>query len=134
MQRLEDALLDVEHHLRVGIVVDQADQEVAPQRQRARLRIGHVAKLVDHLLDPLARLLVEQRRAVDHPADRLLRNAGEARDVVDRRLALPSAPAAVSSSSLVFRLALVPLTARNLTPVARRRKPTAPLLYDTGFP
>ena len=101
LQRLQDALLDVEHHLRVGIVVDQADQEIAPQRQRARLRIGHIAELADHLLDPLARLVVEQGRAVDDPADRLLGDAREARDIVDRRLA-PSLPGlrACSNSSL----------------------------------
>ena len=36
--------------------MDQADQEVAPQRQRARLRVGDVAELADHLLDALARV------------------------------------------------------------------------------
>ena len=131
VQRLEDALLHVEHHLRVGIVVDQPDQEVAPKRQRPRLRIGHVAEVADHLLDPLARFLVEQRRAVDDPADGLLRHVGEARDIVDRRLRCPR-----PRGGLVRHPAFPSsLDRRNLTPVSRRRKPTRiGVAYDTGFP
>ena len=86
VQRLEDSLLDVHHHLRIGIVVHQPDQEIAPQRQRARLRIGDVAELADHVLDAFARIVVEQRRAIDHAADGLLRHPRQARDIVDRRL------------------------------------------------
>ena len=39
LQRLEDSLLDIEDHLRIGIVVDEADQEVGPQRERAGLGV-----------------------------------------------------------------------------------------------
>jgi hypothetical protein len=57
---VENSFLHIEDHLRVGVVVDQADQEIAAQRQRARLRIGHVVELGDHRLDLFARGLVEQ--------------------------------------------------------------------------
>ncbi len=46
--RLQYALLDAEHHLRIGIVVDQPDQEIAPERQPARLRIGDETEVADH--------------------------------------------------------------------------------------
>jgi hypothetical protein len=71
-QRLENSLLDVEHHLRVRVVMDQPDEKVAPQRQRPRLRVGDIAEALDNLEHPLAGFVGEQRRAVDHPADGLL--------------------------------------------------------------
>jgi hypothetical protein len=86
VQRLEHALLHVQDGLRIGIVVDEPDKEIAAERQRARLRIGNVAELADHVLDPLARIVVEQRRPVDHPAHRLLGNPGDSGHIVDRRL------------------------------------------------
>jgi hypothetical protein len=69
--------------------MDQADQEIAPQGKRARLRVGHVAEPSITFCTRSRVLLVEQRRAVDHPADGLLRHPGEARDIVDRGLARP---------------------------------------------
>src|SRR3546814_15972294 len=69
----------------VGIVVNGPNQLVAAQRERARLRIGDVAEIGDDLLDPLARVTAEQRRAVDDAAHRLLGNARDARDIVDGR-------------------------------------------------
>ena len=87
VQRLQHALLDIHHRLRIGIVVDEADQEIAAQRQRPCLRVRDIAEIRDHLFDALARLFVEQGRAVDDPADGLLRYAGDARHIVDRRLA-----------------------------------------------
>ena len=81
----EDTLLCGERQLRIAVVVDHRDQEVPPRRQCPRLRVGHVAELGDHPLDPRSRLRVEQRRVVDHPADGLLGNPGNAGDIVDRR-------------------------------------------------
>ena len=37
---VEHAFLEIEHGLRIGVVVQQTDQEVAPQRQGPRLRVG----------------------------------------------------------------------------------------------
>jgi hypothetical protein len=118
VQRLQHALLDVHHRLRAGVVVDEADQEVAPQRERARLRIGNVAEAADHLLDPPPRLFAQQRRAVDHPADRLLRHAGDPGDIIDRGL-----------TALAHRPTLARLP-RADQPCARRLLRASP---DTGF-
>src|SRR5206468_8786635 len=78
------------------------------QRERARLRIGNVSKVANDLLDPLARLFVEQRRPIDYATNGLLRYPRQARDVVDCRLA----GAAAAPCPLVVRAgaqALLPL-------------------------
>src|SRR3712207_7837947 len=52
-----------------ALPIYKADQEVGAERERAGLRVRHVAELADHLEHALPRLVVEQGRAVDH-ADR----------------------------------------------------------------
>ena len=83
--RVEHPFLEVEHGLRIGVVVQQAKQEIAPQRQCAGLRVRRIAEFGDNLLDLLAGGLLEQRGSIDHPAHRLLRDACNPRHVVDRR-------------------------------------------------
>ena len=46
-QAIQQAQLHVHDILRVWVVVDHAEQEIAPQRQRARLRVGDIAQLFD---------------------------------------------------------------------------------------
>ena len=53
---IERAFLDVHDVLRVRVVVDQPDEERTAEREAARLRIGHVAELVDDRLDACARV------------------------------------------------------------------------------
>ena len=65
MQGVEDALLNVDYRLRIGIIVDEADEKIAPERQRSRLRIGDITELLDDLLDSAAGFIVQQRRIVD---------------------------------------------------------------------
>ena len=95
---VEHALLEIEHGLRVRIVVQQADQEVATQGQSTRLGVRNIAEFSDDGFDFLARILLDQRRTIDDPADGLLGHAGDTRDIVDRRClalfchALPTTP------------------------------------------
>ena len=111
-QHLQKSVLHAQHHLRIGIVVDQRDHEVPAQRQRTRLRIGRITQLGDHLLDALARVLVQEVAVVDDAADRLLRNAGETRDVVDGGLGGLGHGASIA-------------TERSCLPAAFRRTPAA---------
>src|SRR3569833_417159 len=92
-QRIEDALLAVDNILGDRIVIHQADQKRAAEGEPPRLRIGGVANLLDNRVDPRARLAVYERRLIDHPGDRLLRDPGKARDIVDGR-AMSSYPVA----------------------------------------
>ena len=55
------------------------------ERQAARLRIGRVADLAHQRLDLVAGVLAHQRRVVDDARHGLLRDPGQAGDVVDRR-------------------------------------------------
>ena len=87
-QCAERAFLEVDDVRRVRVVVDQADQERAPERERARLRIRREADALDDLVDARARFLAHERRFVDDARDGLLRDVRQARDVVDRVLAL----------------------------------------------
>ncbi len=80
---VENALLHVDDVLRVRLVVDQADEEGALGGEAARHRIGRVADLLDQRLDPLARVLLHERRLVDDARDGLLRHAREAGHIVD---------------------------------------------------
>ena len=82
---VEHAFLEIEHSLRIGVVVQQTDQEVAPQRQRARLRVWSIAKLGDDLLDLRARRFPQQGRSVDDTADGLLGYSSHPRHIIDRR-------------------------------------------------
>src|SRR3546814_16207753 len=46
LDRVEHAALETQHRLRVRIVVEQRDQEIAAKGQRARLRIGNEAEQI----------------------------------------------------------------------------------------
>ena len=80
---IERAFHQVHDVLRVRVVVDQPDQEGLAKCEAARLRIRHVAELVDDRLDARARRFLHQRRLVDDARNGLLRDAREPRDVVD---------------------------------------------------
>ena len=82
-QAVQRAFHHVDDVLRVRVVVDETDQERLAESEPARLRIGNVAVAVHDRLDSRARVLVHHRGAIDDARDRLLRYAGEARDVVD---------------------------------------------------
>ncbi len=64
-QRTERALLEVDHVRRVRVVVDQPDQERAPEREPARLRIRREADALDDLRDARAGFLAHEGRLVD---------------------------------------------------------------------
>jgi hypothetical protein len=87
-QRAECALLEVDHVRRVRVVVDQPDQERAPERERARLRIRREADALDDLGDACARFLAHERRFVDDARNGLLGNVRQPGDIVDGVLAL----------------------------------------------
>src|SRR3546814_10797973 len=70
-------LLEIEHHLRVRVVVEQRDQEIAAKGKRARLRIGDEAQRLDRLLHRQPGLFGDEFGSVDDAADRLFRNPGE---------------------------------------------------------
>src|SRR3546814_9570178 len=74
LDRVEHAALETQHRLRVRIVVEQRDQEIAAKGQRARLRIGNEAELFDRLFDRRARLVGQEFGPVDHPAHGLFRS------------------------------------------------------------
>jgi hypothetical protein len=89
LDRVEHALLKVQHRLRIGIVVKQRDQEIAAKGEGARLRIGHEPQLLDRFLHRSPRLFADEFRPVDDPADRLFRNPGERSHIIDRGLLGP---------------------------------------------
>ena len=83
---VEHAFLEIEHSLRIGVVVQQTDQEVQPQRQRARARVRRVAKLGDDLLDLRARVAsLQQGRSVDNNGRRSSSRRPHPRHIIDRR-------------------------------------------------
>src|SRR3546814_11183142 len=51
LDRVEHALLEIQHRLRVRIVVEQRDQEIAAKGERARMRNGNEAERLDRLLE-----------------------------------------------------------------------------------
>ena len=79
---VEDALLKVQDRLRIGIVVEQRDEEIAAKGERTRLRIGNEAERFDRLLHRLAGFFADELGPVDDAADRLFRNPRERRDIV----------------------------------------------------
>ena len=68
--------------------MQQTDEEIASQSQRARLRIGHIAEFRNHRFNPFARILIEQSGTIYHAAYSFLGNARKASDIVDRGLAV----------------------------------------------
>ena len=70
-QRLQYALLHVEYHLRIRVVVDKANQEIAAQRERTRLWIGDISGLPNNCLNLFPRVIMQGARAVYDTADGL---------------------------------------------------------------
>src|SRR3546814_3418568 len=80
LDRVEHPLLEIEHHLRVRVVVEQRDQEIAAKGKRARLRIGDEAQRLDRLLHRQPGLFGDEFGSVDDAADRLFRNPGRSEE------------------------------------------------------
>jgi hypothetical protein len=64
-QRFQRAVLQVDNALGAGVVIHQADQEGAAERESARQRVGHVTDLAHQRLDLVAGVFAHQRRVVD---------------------------------------------------------------------
>ena len=58
LKNIKDPLLEIENHLCIWIIVQQADQEIATQSQCTRLRIGNISQLGNDLLDLVARIFL----------------------------------------------------------------------------
>ncbi len=82
-QAVQRAHLHIDDILRVGIIVDQPDQEGAPERQAARLRIRTKADAGDDFGDGVARLRVDAGGIIDDARNGLFGNAGQPRHIID---------------------------------------------------
>ncbi len=98
-QGIEDAQVNILHVLRVGIVVNHADQEGTAECEAASLRVRLITVLGDDGLDSRAGFLVDVGCLVDDPRDGLFRDSGELRDVGD------SQPGAARDATRARRLA-----------------------------
>ena len=70
-QRLQYALLHIEYHLRIRVVVDKANQEIAAQGERTRLWIGNISRLTNNRLNFFPRIIMQGARAVYDTANGL---------------------------------------------------------------
>ncbi len=64
-QRFQRAVLQVDNALGARVVIHQADQEGAAERETARQGVGHVTDLAHQRLDLVAGVFAHQRRVVD---------------------------------------------------------------------
>jgi hypothetical protein len=70
---------------RVRLVHDEPDRVRLPRDEVARRGVAHVADLHDRVLDRLLRGIRDVGLGVEHARDRAARDAGDPRDIVDRR-------------------------------------------------
>ncbi|KAG1549302.1 hypothetical protein G6F50_013370 [Rhizopus delemar] len=90
----EHAVLHADDVVRVRVVVDQPDHEGGAAAQVARGRVGLVVELGDGTQHPCPGGLHHRGLVVDHPRDRLQRDLGLLRNVLDGRSAHGPCPAA----------------------------------------
>ncbi len=84
--RLENPALHADDVVRVRLVRDKSDQVRPPQGQGTGLRVRAKIVLGDNLENAIARFRLDKPGVIDDAGYRLLRHAGEARNVGDREL------------------------------------------------